>query len=193
MPLTVPNLDDRTYGDLVEEAVAILPRYAPGWTNHNASDPGITIIELLAYFTDHFLYRLNRVTKETKLRFLQLLSGVEGHGTREGALLSAEQVDRELQQVVRDLRIQLGVSRATLEHRAKVGTDYLKHLEGGRHPSVEATRLRRVVGVLQQAAAREKLSTQLNARLARVVKAITPSNKAMEKRSAPARKPSKRS
>ena len=106
MPLTVPNLDDRTYGDLVEEALAMLPRYAPGWTNHNASDPGITIIELLAYFTDHFLYRLNRVTKETKLRFLQLLSGVERHRAREGASLSAEQVDRELQQVVRDLRRQ---------------------------------------------------------------------------------------
>src|SRR5262249_34373819 len=93
-------------GDLDEEAVAILPRYAPGWTNHNASDPGITIIELLAYFTDHFLYRLNRVTKETKLRFLQLLSGVERHRAREGASLSAEQVDRELQQAVRDLRYQ---------------------------------------------------------------------------------------
>lgn len=106
MPLTVPNLDDRTYGDLVEEALAMLPRYAPGWTNHNASDPGITIIELLAYFTDHFLYRLNRVTKETKLRFLQLLSGIEWHGAREWASLSAEQVDRELQQVVRELRRQ---------------------------------------------------------------------------------------
>src|SRR5215831_20128596 len=115
MPLTVPNLDDRTYTDLVEEALAMVPRYAPGWTNHNASDPGITIIELLAYFADHFLYRLNRVTKETKLRFLQLLSGVEGHRAREGASLSAEQVDRELQQVVRDLRRQ---------QRTVTGEDY---------------------------------------------------------------------
>src|SRR5215469_6802568 len=106
MPLTIPNLDDRTYTDLVEEALAAVPRYAPGWTNHNASDPGITIIELLAYFTDHFLYRLNRVTKETKLRFLQLLSGVEGHGPREAASLSAEQVDRQLEQTVRGLRRQ---------------------------------------------------------------------------------------
>src|SRR5215475_3262178 len=106
MPLTVPNLDDRTYTDLVEEALAVVPRYAAGWTNHSASDTGITIIELLAYFTDHFLYRLNRVTKETKLRFLQLLSGIEGPGPREGASLSAEQVDRELQQAVRELRRQ---------------------------------------------------------------------------------------
>ena len=73
MPLTVPNLDDRTYDDLVEEALGMLPRYAPGWTNHNASDPGITIIELLAYFVELFIYRLNRVSRETRLRFLQLL------------------------------------------------------------------------------------------------------------------------
>jgi predicted transcriptional regulator len=102
-------------------------------------------------------------------------------------------VSAEMRQVVRDLRKQLGVSRSTLEQRAKVGTDYLKHLEGGRHPSVEVTRLRRVIGVLQQAAAREKVPVQLNARLARVVKAVTPSSKATEKRSAPARKQSKRS
>src|ERR1700745_2610818 len=75
-------------------------------------------------------------------------------------------VSAEMRQVVRDLRMQLGLSRSTLEQRAKVGTDYLKHLEGGRHPRVEATRLRRVVEVLQQAAAREKLSAQLNARRA---------------------------
>src|SRR5262245_66327157 len=103
MPLTVPNLDDRTYTDLVEEALATVPRYAPGWTNHNASDPGITIIELLAYFADHFLYRLNRVTKETKLHFLQLLSGLEGHRARAGASRSAEHVDRELQEAMLDL------------------------------------------------------------------------------------------
>src|SRR5215831_7250097 len=93
-------------------------------------------------------------------------------------------VSAEMRQVVRDLRMQLGVSRSTLEQRAKVGTDYLKHLEGGRHPSVEATRLRRVVGVLHQAAAREKVSAQLNARLVRVVKAVTPASKPSEKRAA---------
>ena len=76
MPLNVPNLDDRTYDDLVEEALAMLPRYAPSWTNHNPSDPGITIIELLAYFAELFIYRLNRVTRETRLRFSQLLAGV---------------------------------------------------------------------------------------------------------------------
>ncbi len=102
-------------------------------------------------------------------------------------------VSAEIRQVMRELRMQLGVSRSTLEQKAKVGVDYLKHLEGGRHPSVEATRLRRVVGVLQQAATRAKISAQLNARLARVVKAVAPSSKPTAKRATPARKQSKRS
>lgn len=104
MPLNVPNLDNRTYGDLVEEALAMLPRYAPDWTNYNPSDPGITVIELLAYFAEHFIYRLNRVSKETRIRFLQLLSGVERYDASEWAALSAEEVDRDLRQAVRDLR-----------------------------------------------------------------------------------------
>src|SRR5215468_2251862 len=99
----------------------------------------------------------------------------------------------EARQVVRELRMQLGLSRATLEQRAKVGTDYLKHLEGGRHPSVEGTRLRRVVQVLQHATARGQVSAQLSARLARVVKAVMPSEKSAPGRVTSARKRSGRS
>src|SRR5215472_5218287 len=104
MPLNVPNLDNRTYGDLVEEALTMLPRYAPDWMNYNPSDPGITVIELLAYFAEHFIFRLNRVSKETRIRFLQLLSGVKRYDESEWAALSAEEVDRDLRQAVRDLR-----------------------------------------------------------------------------------------
>ncbi len=81
-------------------------------------------------------------------------------------------VSDEVRRVVRELRTQLGLSRATVEKRAKVGTDYIKRLELGRHPNVEAMRLRRVVQILQQAAVRGKVSAQLTARLTRVVKAV---------------------
>src|SRR5262245_52949448 len=77
MPLAEPNLDDRNYTDLVAEALSMLPRYAPKWTNHNPSDPGITLIELLAYFTEILLYRLNRITRENKIKFLGLLKPTE--------------------------------------------------------------------------------------------------------------------
>ncbi|HTR16323.1 MAG TPA: hypothetical protein VMI52_04735 [Acetobacteraceae bacterium] len=74
MPLQLPNLDDRRYDDLVAEALARIPTYAQEWTNHNPSDPGITLVELFAYLTDILIYRLNRVTDENKRRFLKLLN-----------------------------------------------------------------------------------------------------------------------
>jgi hypothetical protein len=74
MPLPLPNLDDRTYDDLVQEALSLIPTYAPEWTNHNPSDPGITLIELFAYLTEMLNYRLNRVTNANKQAFLNLIS-----------------------------------------------------------------------------------------------------------------------
>ena len=74
MPLQLPNLDDRRYADLVAEALARIPAYSPEWTNHNPSDPGITLVELFAYLTDMLLYRLNRVTDDNTRKFLKLLN-----------------------------------------------------------------------------------------------------------------------
>lgn len=74
MPLPLPNLDDRTYDDLVQEALSLIPTYAPEWTNHNPSDPGITLIELFAYLSEMLNYRLNRVTNANKQAFLNLIS-----------------------------------------------------------------------------------------------------------------------
>ena len=68
-----PKLDDRTYKDIVEEAMRLIPRYAPEWTNHNASDPGITLLELTAWMTELILYRLNRVPEKNYLTFLDLI------------------------------------------------------------------------------------------------------------------------
>ncbi len=103
MPLVIPNLDDRTYSDLVEEGLGMIPRFAPDWTNHNASDPGLTLVELLAYFTELMMYRLNRVSRENRLRFLQLLRGAQWDGAE--ALRDAldETLEAEWQKAVKAL------------------------------------------------------------------------------------------
>lgn len=75
MPLQLPNLDDRTYDGLVEEARALIPVFAPEWTNHNESDPGITLVEMFAYLSEMLIYRANRVTDANRLAFLTLLKG----------------------------------------------------------------------------------------------------------------------
>lgn len=104
MPLNVPDLDDRSFKELVDEALAMLPHYAPDWTNHNASDPGITLIELLAYFTEALIYRLNRITRATRINFLQLLTGTPPEGAEGQNGSSADQLKAVLWQAVSDLR-----------------------------------------------------------------------------------------
>lgn len=81
--MLTPKLDDRSYDDLLQEGLSLLPVVAPGWTNHNPSDPGITLVELLAYFTEMLVYRIGRITPASKLQFLKLLKGGNWEGLEE--------------------------------------------------------------------------------------------------------------
>src|SRR5262245_35122548 len=76
MPLPAPNLDDRRFQDLVDDAKRLVQRRCPEWTDHNVSDPGVTLIETFAYVVDQVLYRLNRVPERSYVTFLELM-GVE--------------------------------------------------------------------------------------------------------------------
>jgi hypothetical protein len=100
MPLELPNLDDRTYDDLVAEALSLIPTYAPEWTNHNPSDPGIMLIELFAYLTEMQLYRQNRITDANTRSFLKLLNGSKWEPSGE----DAETLDLDLQKTISKLR-----------------------------------------------------------------------------------------
>ena len=52
MALPVPNLDDRRFQDLVDDAKRLVQQKCPEWTDHNVSDPGVTLIETFAWMTD---------------------------------------------------------------------------------------------------------------------------------------------
>lgn len=73
MSIALPNLDDRRWSDLVEQGRALVPLYAPEWTDHNVSDPGITLMELFAWVAEMDIYRLNRLCDAQKLRLLALM------------------------------------------------------------------------------------------------------------------------
>lgn len=73
MPLTIPTLDDRRYQELLNEALARIPVHNPEWTNFNQSDPGVTLLELFAFFTETLLYRANRMPEVNRRTFLSLL------------------------------------------------------------------------------------------------------------------------
>jgi predicted phage baseplate assembly protein len=73
MSLPVPNLDDRRFQDLVDDAKRLVQQRCPEWTDHNVSDPGVTLIETFAWMTDLLLYRLNRVPDRNFVKFLELI------------------------------------------------------------------------------------------------------------------------
>jgi predicted phage baseplate assembly protein len=76
MALPAPNLDDRTFQEIVDEAKRLIPQYTPEWTNHNLSDPGVALIELFAWMSEMVLYRLNQVPDRLYVHFLNLV-GIE--------------------------------------------------------------------------------------------------------------------
>ncbi len=73
MPLPTPTLDDRHFQDIVDQAKLLIPRYCREWTDHNVSDPGVTLIELFAWMTDMLLYRVNQVPDKNYIKFLELI------------------------------------------------------------------------------------------------------------------------
>ena len=78
MSLLTPNLDDRSFQDLVDDAKRMVQQRCPEWSDHNVSDPGITLIETFAFMVDQLIYRLNRVPDKLYLAFLDLI-GVRPH------------------------------------------------------------------------------------------------------------------
>ncbi len=73
MGLDVPELADREYEEILEEAQKLIPAYSDEWTDFNPHDPGITILEVLAWLTETYVYQLDRVTDEHREKYLRLM------------------------------------------------------------------------------------------------------------------------
>lgn len=73
MPLGVPTLDDRRLPDLLAEALARAATHNPEWTSFQPSDPGVTILEGVAFLVEALLYRANRIPERDRAKFLSLL------------------------------------------------------------------------------------------------------------------------
>lgn len=73
MPFPLPRLDDRRWRDLVDEARSLIPYRAPEWTDHNVSDPGITLAELLAWVTEMDLFLLDQISDRLRQTMLSLV------------------------------------------------------------------------------------------------------------------------
>ena len=73
----VPQLDDHTYDSIVAEMRSRVSRYTPEWkpiwSDLNDSDPGITMLQVVAWLGEMLAYRMNQVPSLVQLKLLQLL------------------------------------------------------------------------------------------------------------------------
>lgn len=99
MPIELPNLDDKTWSELVEEARASIPAIAPQWTDHNPSDPGMTLVELLAWLTEVLIYRTGSIPEQSVRTFLRILSGKDA-----GNHVQSAPLDEAIRLTMRALR-----------------------------------------------------------------------------------------
>src|SRR3954464_1398478 len=73
MTRLAPDLFDRRFDDLVEAGRSQLPALAPDWTDYNAHDPGITLMELLAWVTEAQLYSLGHIRRDDRAAYAELM------------------------------------------------------------------------------------------------------------------------
>src|ERR1043165_5548089 len=67
------SLDDTDFASLFEIARSQIPAVTPQWTDHNVHDPGIMLLELLAWAADQQIYALGRMRADERLGYAALL------------------------------------------------------------------------------------------------------------------------
>jgi hypothetical protein len=61
------------FDELTQLGRSIIPAAAPQWTDHNAHDPGVMLLELLSWIAEAQMYGLARTRKDERLAFARLL------------------------------------------------------------------------------------------------------------------------
>ncbi len=123
MPLTLPNLSDLNYQELLNRALARIPVHNPEWTNFNDSDPGVTIIQLSAFLIENLLYRSNQIPERNRLKFLRLLGIQLQPATPAAGLITINNERGRLETVT--LGGNLEVRAGQVSFRSAVGLDVL--------------------------------------------------------------------
>lgn len=93
MKTLAPNLFERRFDDLMAIGRAKLPSLMPSWTDHNAHDPGITLMELLAWVAEAELWAVSRQRRDERAAYAALV-GLSRAGTRAATgLLWSDRLD----------------------------------------------------------------------------------------------------
>lgn len=90
------NLLDKTFNEMMQEALTQIPLYSKEWTNFNLSDPGIHTIENLTAFNVMQQYSINQVTEEIQWKLLKLVGFEPKPGRNARVLLRADGLSEPL-------------------------------------------------------------------------------------------------
>lgn len=73
MSIPSPNLDDRSFEQLLDEAKALVARSGCGWTDLSPGDPGAVMLDVFAHLTGLLIYRMNRLPEKVYVELLRLI------------------------------------------------------------------------------------------------------------------------
>ena len=93
--LRVEELRSRTYEERMEDVMRELPIRSSEWTNYNASDPGITILENLTLYSAILGSDIVTLSYRARMALLKMAGFLPVRGKCSKVLLSADHLNRE--------------------------------------------------------------------------------------------------
>jgi hypothetical protein len=76
MAFELPNLDTRDSAALQAELIRRIPQFTTQWTDFNASDPGITLLQTLCWIGESLLYQANAIPLLARQNYLRQALGL---------------------------------------------------------------------------------------------------------------------
>ena len=71
--LPFPNLNEQQFEDIMKNALNQIKKYGNSWKDIDIHDPGVTILELLAFFKEDQQSHINNVGVKSFFKFVELL------------------------------------------------------------------------------------------------------------------------
>ncbi len=71
--LPFPNLNDQQFEEIMKNALNQIKKYGSSWNDIDIHDPGVTILELLAFFKEEQQSHINTVGVKSFFKFVELL------------------------------------------------------------------------------------------------------------------------
>jgi len=76
MAFELPDLDTRDSAALQAELIRRIPQFTTLWTDFNASDPGITLLQMLCWIGESLLYQANAIPLLARQNYLRQTLGL---------------------------------------------------------------------------------------------------------------------